>query len=67
MVKVKFTKELLYEGFQYGEGDIAVVSEGNALHLYGMGDAKPHSKNLVKENFGLPKEKQFTNVHGKKI
>ena len=26
MVKVKFMKkELLYEGFQYGEGDIAVV------------------------------------------
>ena len=43
MVKVNFSKGLLYEGFRYGAGDIAVVSEGEALHLYGMGDAEPHS------------------------
>ena len=67
MVKVKLTKRLLYEGFQYGEGDIVVVSEGNALHLYGMGDAEPHSSNVVHENFGLPKVNNFKNVQGKQI
>ena len=67
MVKVKLTKKLLYEGFQYGEGDIVVVSEGNALHLYGMGDAEPHTGNLNREGFGLPKENDFSNVHEKQI
>ena len=61
MVKVKFTKELLYEGCQYAAGDIVTISEGEALHLYGLGDAEPHSDNLVQENFGLPKEYNFAN------
>ena len=67
MVKVKFTKELLYEGFQYAAGDITTISEGEVLHLYGMGDAEPHSSNLVQENFGLPKVNNFKNIHGKQI
>ena len=67
MVKVKFTKGLLYEGFQYAAGDIATISEGEALHLYGMGDAEPHSSNLVQENFGLPKVNNFKNIPGKQI
>ena len=67
MVKVRFTKGLLYEGFQYGEGDIVAVSEGNALHLYGMGDAEPHSSNLDHEGSGLPKESDFVNVCRKQI
>ena len=67
MIEVRFTKGLLYEGFQYGEGDIAVVSEGNALHLYGMGDAEPHFDNLDREGFGLPKENDCTTVHRKQI
>ena len=67
MVKVKFTKGLLYEGFQYAAGDIATISEGEALHHYGMGDAEPHSSNLVQENFGLPKVNSFENAHGKQI
>ena len=68
MVKVKFTKkELLYEGFQYGAGDIAVVSEAEALHLYVIGDAELHSSNLVQENFGPHKENDFASVHGKQI
>ena len=68
MVKVKPTKGLLYEGFQYGAGDVAVVSEGEALHLYGMGDAEPHSRNLSQEYRGLPtKVKNYKNVHGKPI
>ena len=67
MVKVKFTKELLYESFQYAAGDIATISEGQALNLYGMGDAEPHSSNLVQENFGLPKVNNFKNIPGKQI
>ena len=67
MVKVQFTKGLLYEGFQYAVGDTATISEGEALHLYGMGDAEPHSSSLVQENFGLPKVNNFQNVHGKHI
>ena len=67
MVKVNFSKGLLYEGFRYGAGDIAVVSEGEALHLYGMGDAEPHTGNLNREGFGLPKENDFSNIHGKQI
>ena len=67
MVKVKFTKGLLYEGSQYAAGDIAIISEGEALHLYGMGDAEPHSSNLVQENFGLPKVNNFKNVNGKPV
>ena len=67
MVRVKFTKGLLYEGFQYAAGDSVTISEGEALHLYGMGDAEPHSANLIQENFGLPKEKKFSNFHGEKI
>jgi hypothetical protein len=32
-----------------------------------MGDAEPHSGNLAREKFGLLKENNFSNVHGKKI
>ena len=67
MVKVKFTKGACVKGVQYGAGDINVISEGDALHLYGMGDAEPHFGNLVQENFGLPKESNFSNVHGNQI
>ena len=68
MVKVKFTKkELLYEGFQYGAGDIAVVSEAEALHLYVIGDAELHSSNLVQENFGPPKVNKYKDLHEKHI
>ena len=67
MVKVKFTKSTFVKGVQYGARDIDVISEGDALHLYGMGDAEPHSDNLVQQNFGLPKEVNFSNVHGKQI
>ena len=67
MVKVKFTKRLLYEGFQYAAGDIATIREGEALHHYGMGDAEPHFSNLVQKNFGLPKVNNFKNTHGKQI
>ena len=67
MVKVKFTKGTFVKGVQYGAGDIDVISEGDALHLYGMGDAEPHTSNLNREGFGLPKENDFSNIHGKQI
>ena len=67
MVKVKFTKGAFVKGVQYVIGDIYVISERDALHLYGMGDAEPHSGNLAREKFGLLKENNFSNVHGKKI
>ena len=67
MVKVKFTKCTLVEGIRYGAGGIDVVSEGDALYLYGLGDAVPHSDNVVRKKFGLSKMNNFLNVHGKKI
>ena len=67
MVRVKFTKDIFVNGVRYGAGDIDVVSEGDALHLYGMGDAEPDSCNLVQESFGLPKENSFINVLVRKI
>ena len=67
MVRIKFTKGAFINGVRYGARDIDILSEGDALYLYGMGDAEPHSVSLVQENFGLPKENNFTNVHGKQI
>ena len=67
MVRVKFTKGAFVKGVQYVVGDVDVISEGDALHLYGMGDVELHSGNLAREKFGLLKENNFSNVHGKKI
>ena len=39
MVKVKFTKATLFNEVQYKIGDIDLISEGDALHLHGIGDA----------------------------
>ena len=63
----KSTKRLCYEDFQYGSGDIAVISERDSLHLYEAVDSWSRPKNLVREIFGFQKENIFTNVHGKKI
>lgn len=67
MVKVKFTKSTLFNEVQYKIGDIDLISEGDALHLYGIGDAEPYSINLGQEAFGLPRGNLFANVHGKRI
>ena len=67
MIKVKFTKGAFIKGVQYNAGEIGLISEGTALHLYGIGDAEPYSSNIVKDDFGLPKENNFINVHGKNI
>ena len=67
MVKVKFTKGAFVKGVQYVVGDIDVISEGDALHLYGMGDAEPHSRNLKQINYDLPTANNYRNVHGKSI
>ncbi len=57
----KPTKKLCYEDFQYGSGDIAVISERDSLHLYEV------AENLARKIFSFQKENIFANVHGKKI
>ena len=63
----KPTKKLCYEDFQYGSGDIAVVSERDSLHLYEVVDSLSRSENLARKIFSFQKENIFANVHGKKI
>ena len=63
----KPTKKLCYEDFQYGSGDIAVISERDSLHLYEVVDSLSRSKNLARKIFSFQKENIFANVHGKKI
>ena len=63
----KPTKRLCYEDFQYGSGDIAVISEKDSLHLYGALDLVSRPENLAREIFSFQKENIFANVHGKKI
>ena len=63
----KPTKRLCYEDFQYGSGDIAVISERDLLHLYEVVDSVSRPENLAREIFIFQKENIFTNVHGKKI
>ena len=62
----KPSKKLCYEGFQYGAGDIAVVSERDSLHLYEVVDSWSRSENLARKNIHFSKENIFANVHGKK-
>ena len=63
----KPTKKLCYEDFQYGSGDIAVISERDSLHLYEVVDSVPRPENLARKIFSFQKENIFANVHGKKI
>ena len=63
----KTTKRLCYEDFQYGSGDIAVISERDSLHLYEVVDSVSRPENLAREIFSFQKENNFANVHGKKI
>ena len=63
----KPTKKLCYEDFQYGSGDIAVISERDSLHLYEVVDSVPRPESLARQVFSFQKENSFTNVHGKKI
>ena len=63
----KPTKRLCYEDFQYGSGDIAVISERDSLHLYEVVDSLSRSENLAREIFSFQKENIFANIHGKKI
>ena len=62
----KPTKRLCYEDFQYGSGDIAVISERDSLHLYEAVDSLLGHKNLAREKFSFQKENIFANVHEKK-
>ena len=63
----KPTKKLCYEDFQYGSGDIAVISERDSLHLYEVVDSLSRPENLAQEIFSFQKENIFANIHGKKI
>ena len=67
MEGAKPTKKLCYEDFQYGSGDIAVISERDSLHLYEVVDSLSHSENLARKKIQFPKENIFSNVHGKII
>jgi len=67
MMKPKLTKKLCYEDFQYGSGDLAVISESDSLHLYEAVDPVSRPENLAREIFSFQKENIFANVHGKKI
>ena len=63
----KPTKRLCYEDFQYGSGDIAVISERDSLHLYEAVDSLSCPDHLARQKFSFQKENIFANVHGKKI
>ena len=67
MKRPKPTKKLRYEDFQYGSGDIAVISERDFLHLYEAVDSVSLPENLARKNIQFPKENIFANVHGKII
>ena len=67
MKGLKPTKKLCYEDFQYGSGDIAVISEKDLLHLYEVVDSVSRSENPAWKIFSFQKENIFANVHGKKI
>ena len=68
MEGAKPTKKLCYEDFQYGSGDIAVISERrDSLHLYEAVDSLSRPENLAREIFSFQKENIFANVHGKKM
>jgi len=67
MMKPKPTKRLYYEDFQYGSGDLAVISQSDSLHLYEAVDSVSRPENLAREIFSFQKENIFANVHGKKI
>ena len=62
----KPTKKLCYEDFQYGSGDIAVISERDSLHLYEVVDSLSRSENLARKIFSFQKENIVANVHEKK-
>jgi len=63
----KSTKRLCYEDFQYGSGDIAVISERDSLHLYEAVDSVSRPENLARQVFSFQKENNFANVPRKKI
>ena len=67
MKRPKPTKKLRYEDFQYGSGDIAVISERDFLHLYEAVDSVSLPENLARKIFNFKKENIFANAHGKII
>lgn len=62
----KPTKRLCYEDFQYGSGDIAVISERDLLHLYEAVDSVSRPENLAREIFSFLIKKIFLKMFTEK-
>ena len=66
-METKLYKNLRYESFQYGSGDIAYTTADKCLHLYEVVDSALHSENRVREKSNHRKENVFVSVHGKEF
>ena len=66
-METKLYKDLCYESFQYGSGDIAYTTADRSLHLYEVVDSALHSENRVREKSNHRKENVFVSVHGKEF
>ena len=66
-METKLYKNLRYESFQYGSGDIAYTTADKYLHLYEVVDSALHSENRVREKSNHRKENVFVSVHGKEF
>jgi hypothetical protein len=62
MIESKVDKELCFEGFQYGSGDIAAPAKGGALHLYEVENSNAVYVNCSQENFRDSKENNLKRV-----
>ena len=62
----KTTKRLCYADFQYGSGDIAVISERDSLHLYEAVDSLSRPENLAREILVFKKKIFLQMFTGKK-
>ena len=62
-----FTKKLSYEGFQYGPGDIAAITDSDLLNLYDLIDSKQDNENIVPKGNSFQKESIFTSVQEIKL
>ena len=66
IVEPKNNQKLYYESFQYGSGDIAVISTRDMLHLYEVVNYVSLPGKHERENCST-QNNNYANVHGKKI
>ena len=66
MKRPKPTKKLFYEDFQYGSGDIAVISERDSLHLYEVVDSVSRPESIARKILSFQTGKIFASAQGKK-